>query len=582
VQGDLAVRGAQDLALTDAESQQLLSDLGAEVSLAEASHINRACAGWVSGLVMCAMIASADREAPDLVVPAAHSQLVDDYLRVEVLEQLTPEEQDFIRHTSVLRRASGPLCDALLERTDSHRLLERLCGANTFVTKTGDGWCSLHELLRLALLEQLERDDPDLVARLRDRAAAWHADSGDPEEAVHYSMESGLHDRTVHLMSRFTVLEHGSGRQATLDAWLDWAESNGRVGSDPGMATAGVLVSGLAGDPERSERWAAALHRAGGDRSPAEDPAAEGARSLVDAWQCRRGAAAMLVDATRACELIAEESPWRKSALGALAVAQMMNGLDDDSLPSLMEVAGVGEASARQDTNARSVAACFLVRRALAEHDLDAARRWLDHSVTIRLAGRISEQGLQALEDAVAARYALAVGSVIDEARRRLAHAQTVRPLTTWAMPGLALPVRLESIKAHLALGDLAAARVLLREASDILRHRPGLGAFEAEAIELRDRAAEQAETASGPSSLTAAELRLVPWLATHLSFREIGERLFLSTNTVKTEALSTYRKLGVSSRSEAVEAAVKAGLLDPASLPGILHASTWTASEPH
>jgi LuxR family maltose regulon positive regulatory protein len=57
-----------------------------------------------------------------------------------------------------------------------------------------------------------------------------------------------------------------------------------------------------------------------------------------------------------------------------------------------------------------------------------------------------------------------------------------------------------------------------------------------------------------GASSLTAAELRLVPLLPTHLSFREIGERLFISRHTVKTQALSIYRKLGVSSRHEAIE----------------------------
>ena len=40
----------------------------------------------------------------------------------------------------------------------------------------------------------------------------------------------------------------------------------------------------------------------------------------------------------------------------------------------------------------------------------------------------------------------------------------------------------------------------------------------------------------------------------THLSFREIGERLYVSRHTVKTQAISIYRKLGVSSRSETIE----------------------------
>ena len=64
-----------------------------------------------------------------------------------------------------------------------------------------------------------------------------------------------------------------------------------------------------------------------------------------------------------------------------------------------------------------------------------------------------------------------------------------------------------------------------------------------------------------GVSSLTAAELRLLPLLGTHLHFAEIGERLYVSRNTVKTQAVSIYRKLGVSSRSQAVQHAQHLGL---------------------
>ena len=66
-----------------------------------------------------------------------------------------------------------------------------------------------------------------------------------------------------------------------------------------------------------------------------------------------------------------------------------------------------------------------------------------------------------------------------------------------------------------------------------------------------------------GPSTLTAAELRLLPLLTTHLSFQEIGARLYVSRNTVKTQAISVYRKLGVSSRSEAIARAAELGLVE-------------------
>ena len=62
---------------------------------------------------------------------------------------------------------------------------------------------------------------------------------------------------------------------------------------------------------------------------------------------------------------------------------------------------------------------------------------------------------------------------------------------------------------------------------------------------------------------MTAAELRILRFLPTHLSFREIAGDLFVSANTVKTQAHAVYRKLDASSRSQAVARASELGLLD-------------------
>jgi LuxR family maltose regulon positive regulatory protein len=100
---------------------------------------------------------------------------------------------------------------------------------------------------------------------------------------------------------------------------------------------------------------------------------------------------------------------------------------------------------------------------------------------------------------------------------------------------------------------------------------RPDLGTLVVELRELGDHV----EASSGPTgawamSLTGAELRLLPYLATHLTFPEIATRLFISRNTVKTEAVSIYRKLSASSRSEAIERAIEVGLLESSILPPV------------
>ena len=71
------------------------------------------------------------------------------------------------------------------------------------------------------------------------------------------------------------------------------------------------------------------------------------------------------------------------------------------------------------------------------------------------------------------------------------------------------------------------------------------------------------APASPGASALTAAELRLLPLLSTHLSFAEIAAELFVSPNTAKTHAVSIYRKLNAGTRGQAVARARELGLLE-------------------
>ena len=103
-----------------------------------------------------------------------------------------------------------------------------------------------------------------------------------------------------------------------------------------------------------------------------------------------------------------------------------------------------------------------------------------------------------------------------------------------------------------------------MQEIDEMLRRRPGLGTLVGEAEALREQLASQhGSSAPGASALTAAELRLLPLLSTHLSFPEIAAELFVSRNTIKSQVLSIYRKLGVSSRNGAVGRARELGLLE-------------------
>jgi LuxR family maltose regulon positive regulatory protein len=175
----------------------------------------------------------------------------------------------------------------------------------------------------------------------------------------------------------------------------------------------------------------------------------------------------------------------------------------------------------------------------------------------------IEESYATPLVSAVQARVAMHRGDV-PAARRELISAQRLRHLLTYALPYLAVQARIELARVHVALADLAGARMLTREVDELLRRRPGLGTLVDEAQVIRAWLSKNRDpTMPGASALSAAELRLLPMLSTHLSFPEIAEELFLSRHTVKSEAMSVYRKLGVSSRNQAVARSRELGLLD-------------------
>ena len=139
------------------------------------------------------------------------------------------------------------------------------------------------------------------------------------------------------------------------------------------------------------------------------------------------------------------------------------------------------------------------------------------------------------------------------------------------------MQARLELTRAYVTLRDAETARALLAEVLDILRRRPALGVLRKQALELQTEVDVMWATGErNGAGLTRAELRLLPLLATHLSFREIGARLYVSRNTVKTQAISVYRKLGVSSRSDAIDHAARLGLVPPPSQPLRAEGARW------
>jgi len=346
-------------------------------------------------------------------------------------------------------------------------------------------------------------------------------------------------------------------------AWLSIDEhDNDLLERYPEVAVLGAWLHALVGHAAAAERWADAAER-GAFREPGilQDGTVsiDGWLALLRAVMCRDGVEQLRGDAELACKLAPRGSLLRAPAVLFLGISHLLVGDFDNADGLLAEAVEVAE-----DTKATDTAALALAERALVAIDRgewDKAELLVEHGRSLLHQSSSDDYVANMLLYAVAARLAVHQGE-IPRAHDDLAHAQRLRPQLTIALPIYAVQARLELVKVYLALTDVAGARTVLREIDELLRRRPHLGVLGQQADQLRARVDTMRADVLGASSLTAAELRLLPLLATHLTFREIGEQLHVSPHTVKTQAMSTYRKLGVSSRSQAIQHAQQLGLL--------------------
>jgi LuxR family maltose regulon positive regulatory protein len=343
--------------------------------------------------------------------------------------------------------------------------------------------------------------------------------------------------------------------------WYQWLDDRGAIARYPMVTALAALIYGWMGRPAEAVRWADAVDRWDQEHPVRTDRGAIGAWvALVRAFTCRHGIAQMRIDADQAARRFQEAGIVTGAAALLQGIARISSGDLDSGDAALADAVRLGQQAGTDGIAAEALAVRSLAAMArgdwISAGDLASQAR-----ATLRVAGE--ESYIAPLVCAAQARVAIHHGDV-EAARRQLVSAQRTRPLLTYAIPHVAVQARIELTRAHLALGDIAGARALLREIDDLLRRCPHLGTLVAEAGALRARTgAERGPRASGASSLTAAELRILPLLATHLSYPEIAAELFVSPNTVKSQAMSIYRKLGASSRNEAVIRSRQLELLD-------------------
>ena len=564
-EGKILEIGPDDLSLTRDEASSLLRNAGIALTEDDVAELHERTEGWPAGLYLAALYL---REGGPLANAAVSfggdDRLVSDYMESEFLSRISRQQRAFLTRTAVLERMCGPLCEAVLQVSGSAAILADLAGANLLLVpldRRGE-WYRYHHLFRDMLLAELHRLEPALTPVLRRRAVGWCVDNDWPEEALEYSMAAGDVDGAARLVGQLVVPAYRQGRVTTIQRWYGWLEDRGGIEGHPMAAVLASFFSALMGRPVDAERWADAVDRwQYADPARPDDPSAEAWAIMVRAVLCRRGVERMRADADEAVRRFAAASFLTPTPALMQGIARVLCGDLDGGDESLEDAVSVSEQVGSTDDVV--VALCEQALRAMARSEWDRAEILAEKARTVLRRAGIEESFATPLICALRARAAMHRGDV-PAARRELARAQHLRSLLTSALPYLAVQARLELARVHLALADPAGARTVMREVDDLLRRRPGLGTLVGEARTLRAQLSkDRGSGVPGASALTAAELRLLPLLSTHLSFPEIAKEMFLSRYTIKSEAMSIYRKLGATSRNQAVARSRELGLLE-------------------
>jgi len=564
-EGKILEIGPDDLALTPEEASWLLR--AAEVALAEdeVAELHRRTEGWPVGLYLAALYLR-EGGTPGQAAAAfgGDDRFVSEYLESELLARISQQQRVFLIRTAVLERMSGPLCEAVLELPGAAATLAELAQSNLLLVpldRRGQ-WYRYHHLFRDMLVAELDRLEPALIPVLRRRAAAWCQRNDLAEEALEYSIAAGDVDTAADLVDQLWLPAYRQARVTTLRRWYGWLEERGGIEGRPVAAAKAAFLAEITGRPAEAERWADAVDRRqyGDAAPPDDDPYTEGWAALLRANQCRHGVEQMRADADEAARKLAAANFVMSATMLLQGIARVLCGDPDGGDAFLQDAISIGEITA---SDVVTDALCERSLIAIARNQWDRAEALAAEAAAMLRRGGIEDSHAAALASAVRARIAMYRGDV-PAARRELVSAQRLRHLLNYASPYTAVQARIELTRVYLALSDAGGARALMREIDDVLKRRPGLGTLAGEAQALRAQLAKVRGTSvPAASALTAAELRLLPLLSTHLSFAQIGAELFVSPNTAKTHAVSIYRKLGAGTRSQAVDRARELGLLE-------------------
>ncbi len=489
-------------------------------------------------------------------------RFVGEYLSAEVLDGLDDDVREFLLSAAVLGRTTPRLCDAVLERDDSAAMLATLERANLFVVRHERGeWFRIHSLFAEYARVQLVAERPERAADLHRRACAWLQREGLVVEAAEHAAAAGDYDVLARLLDERHLVLIRNGRARTLLRYVRRLPEE-VVARHAALAAATATAAAMIGHGTLERRRLLLLADRGRVGLSGADAAyVEATVGMVRAAMVEPDVPRAVESGARAVELaVAGADDVLIAAYGAYAralffagdlVASWAAGMVAIEHPAV-ERRPPGHVFARVSL---SLAAAERGHLGSARHHAEKARQ-----IVGRSHGARTWLGANA---SVAMGVVLAAEGHVEEAERELSHAEhffrddVASIHHAWLLLVLAR-VRLRRGRLDAAAADLWLAQQEEDELADCGIVRP-LAQRVAQDLAAAQAQADAGQVTQPPSDAELPVLRLLP---SDLSATGIAGVLFLSPNTVRSHMKSLYRKLGVSSRADAVARAEALGLL--------------------
>ena len=568
--GRLRARGemyeirSEQLAFSEEEAATLLNEkMGLNVEFDDLAVLFGRTEGWPAGIYLASLLLQ-QRENNHALIDSfmGSNRYIVDLLAEEVLGGIQEEVRTFLLMTSVLRSMTGPLCDAVTGREGSSRLLRELARSNLFLVPLDEQgqWYRYHQLFSQFLLYELKSSRPELVPVLRLRASAWLDEAGFFDSAIRQAIAAADYGRAGMLVAHHWYGYVLAGQIKTVEGWLE-SFPEALSARDPALLLVRAWICILSGQSEEAEGLLALA-----ESIPYEGPLPDGTASVEAGVATVRavfglgGIKDTLRDARRVAALDRERaSPLTSSIRFGLGSSLYLSGetsLAREQFEYALQLTEAGQPLVRM------ISLCFLSVVAADEGHLDEAAMLARDART--LMERFGLRGVpQSSWVPIALGYMLAKRGDLAEAQSALERALSARMKLPGLSPWPTLIALLTLAQVRSARGDRGGAQEALAEARTMLQRYPDAGIFP-KLLESHERKLRTSKPRDGSlnGELTERELDVLGFLVGDLSTRQMAENLYVATSTVRTQIKSIYRKLGVSSRADAVDEAHARGLI--------------------